>query len=53
MFFIFSSVVTDRTQGGSSYMEGMIEIMIQRRTTKDDWRGVDECLNETGSFTII
>ena len=41
------AVLTDRSQGGSSLMEGSIEIMVQRRTKADDFRGVDEALDET------
>ena len=39
-------VLNDRPQGGSSLEDGEIEIMIQRRTYKDDSRGVHEPLNE-------
>ena len=41
------SVLVDRTQGGSSLIDGSIELMAQRRTLADDARGVDEPLNET------
>lgn len=40
-------VLNDRSQAGSSYNNGNIEIMIQRRLTQDDGRGVGEALNET------
>ncbi|KAL7675291.1 hypothetical protein ACOME3_001554 [Neoechinorhynchus agilis] len=45
-------VVTDRTQGGYSFKRpyepgNTIELMINRRTVKDDGLGVDEVLNET------
>lgn len=40
-------IVTDRSQGGSSLADGCVELMVQRRTLRDDWRGVDEPLNET------
>jgi Glycosyl hydrolases family 38 C-terminal domain/Alpha mannosidase middle domain/Glycosyl hydrolases family 38 C-terminal beta sandwich domain len=43
-------VVTDRSQGGSSLKDGNIEIMVQRRTLRDDSRGVAEALNETNGF---
>ena len=36
------AVVTDRSQGGSSLSNGFLELMVQRRTTKDDFRGVDD-----------
>jgi alpha-mannosidase len=41
------SIVTDRSQGGSSMSDGSIELMIQRRGLHDDARGVAEPLNET------
>ena len=41
------SVVTDRTQGGGSITDGALEIMVHRRTVKDDARGVGEPINET------
>lgn len=41
------SVVTDRTQGGTSLVDGSVELMVQRRTLVDDGRGVDEPMNET------
>ena len=41
------AVMVDRSQGGSSLVDGSIEIMVQRRTLADDSRGVDEPLNET------
>jgi len=37
----------DRAQGGTSFIEGQIEIMIHRRLVADDARGVGEPLNET------
>jgi len=41
------SVLTDRSQGGTSLTDGVLELMVQRRTIKDDARGVGEALNET------
>ncbi|KAJ8675629.1 hypothetical protein QAD02_011415 [Eretmocerus hayati] len=41
------SVLTDRSQGGSSLNEGEIELMLHRRLPQDDGRGVMEGLNET------
>jgi hypothetical protein len=41
------AVATDRTQGGSSLVDGSIELMVQRRTLVDDSRGVAEPMNET------
>lgn len=34
------TLVTDRSQGGSVIKDGNIEIMVNRRTTYDDARGV-------------
>lgn len=34
------SVVTDRSQGGSSMVDGTVELMLHRRMLKDDGRGV-------------
>lgn len=42
------SVVTDRSQGCTSMVDGQLEIMVQRRLLVDDNRGVGEPLNETG-----
>ncbi len=41
------AVVTDRTQGGGSIFDGTIELMVHRRTLTDDYRGVNEPINET------
>ena len=41
------TILTDRSQGGSSLSDGSIELMIQRRLLHDDARGVGEPLNET------
>ena len=43
-------VLNDRSQGGSSLSDGDIELMVHRRTLRDDWRGVGEPLNELGQF---
>lgn len=40
-------VATDRSQGGSSLMEGNVELMLHRRLLHDDAFGVGEALNET------
>ncbi|XP_071952735.1 lysosomal alpha-mannosidase-like [Antedon mediterranea] len=44
------TVLTDRSQGGSSLKNGSIELMIHRRLLVDDYRGVGEPLNESGQF---
>ncbi|KAL6552364.1 hypothetical protein OROHE_007728 [Orobanche hederae] len=41
------SVLVDRSVGGSSIVDGEIEIMLHRRLLHDDGKGVDEALNET------
>jgi hypothetical protein len=40
------SVLVDRTQGGTSRLDGHIELMLQRRLVGDDDRGVAENLSE-------
>lgn len=40
------TVMNDRSQGGSSIEAGRIELMQNRRLFHDDYRGVDENLNE-------
>ena len=42
------TVLTDRTQGGSSLSDGTVELMIHRRLLYDDGFGVHEALNEPG-----
>ena len=41
------AILTDRSRGGGSSVDGSLELKIQRRTVVDDHRGVDEPLNET------
>ncbi|KAJ3614411.1 hypothetical protein NHX12_017985 [Muraenolepis orangiensis] len=41
------TLVTDRSQGGSSIHNGSLEVMLHRRLLYDDVRGVGEPLNET------
>ncbi|BFZ17312.1 hypothetical protein BsWGS_20353 [Bradybaena similaris] len=43
------SVLVDRSQGGTSLGDGDVELMLHRRLTQDDSRGVGEALNELGS----
>ncbi|XP_051024475.1 lysosomal alpha-mannosidase-like [Acomys russatus] len=42
------TVLTDRSQGGSSLQDGSLELMVHRRLLADDGRGVDEALIESG-----
>ena len=44
------TVLNDRSQGGSSMLDGSLELMVHRRLLHDDYRGVGEPLNETGVF---
>ncbi|GLT81598.1 hypothetical protein SLE2022_000390 [Rubroshorea leprosula] len=41
------SVLVDHSVGGSSLVDGQIELMLHRRLLHDDVRGVGEVLNET------
>ncbi|CAF4705994.1 unnamed protein product [Rotaria sp. Silwood1] len=41
------TVLTDRSEGGSSMKDGSIEVMLHRRILHDDSLGVGEPLNET------
>lgn len=41
------TVLTDRSEGGSSLVEGNIELMLHRRLLHDDAFGVGEALNES------
>ncbi|XP_022879255.1 probable alpha-mannosidase At5g13980 isoform X1 [Olea europaea var. sylvestris] len=41
------SVLVDRAVGGSSLVDGQIELMLHRRLLRDDSKGVAEALNET------
>jgi lysosomal alpha-mannosidase len=43
------TLLTDRSQGGSSLTDGSIELMVHRRDLYDDGFGVGEALNETGT----
>lgn len=42
------TVLTDRSQGGTSLRSGEVELMVHRRTLHDDDLGVAEPLNEPG-----
>ncbi|XP_022141414.1 probable alpha-mannosidase At5g13980 [Momordica charantia] len=41
------SLLVDRAVGGSSLVDGQLELMLHRRLLLDDSRGVEEALNET------
>ncbi|KAK2983332.1 hypothetical protein RJ640_016070, partial [Escallonia rubra] len=41
------SILVDRSVGGSSIVDGQLELMLHRRLLHDDGRGVGEALNET------
>ncbi|NXH38318.1 MA2B1 mannosidase, partial [Dicaeum eximium] len=42
------TVLTDRSQGGSSVLDGSLELMVHRRLLHDDGRGLGEALDEPG-----
>ncbi|GMY12972.1 alpha-mannosidase At3g26720-like [Fagus crenata] len=44
------SILVDRSVGGTSLVDGQIELMLHRRLLHDDARGVGEALNETVCF---
>ncbi|GMP34294.1 hypothetical protein CsSME_00007221 [Camellia sinensis var. sinensis] len=41
------SILVDRSVGGSSIVDGQLELMLHRRLLNDDSKGVAEALNET------
>lgn len=47
------TVVTDRSQGGSSLQDGSLELMVHRRLLLDDGRGVQEPLMELGTGSTV
>ncbi|XP_069460399.1 lysosomal alpha-mannosidase-like [Ambystoma mexicanum] len=44
------TVLTDRSQGGTSLTNGSLELMVHRRLVVDDGRGVGEALLEPGEY---
>ena len=40
------SILTDRSQGATSLQNNKLEIMVHRKTLKDDHKGVSEALND-------
>lgn len=42
------AIAVDRSEGGSSMVDGQLELMVHRRLLHDDGRGVGEALNEPG-----
>lgn len=47
------TLVTDRSQGGSSVEDGSLELMVHRRILHDDALGVGEILNEKGNLSVL
>ncbi|XP_052582965.1 lysosomal alpha-mannosidase-like isoform X2 [Peromyscus californicus insignis] len=47
------TVVTDRSQGGSSLKDGSLELMVHRRLLVDDERGLAEPLMDSGTGKIV
>jgi lysosomal alpha-mannosidase len=47
------TIVTDRSRGGASLANGVVENMLHRRLLYDDFRGVGEPLNETNGIRTL
>uniref|UniRef100_A0AC34RFS1 Glycosyl hydrolase family 38 C-terminal domain-containing protein n=1 Tax=Panagrolaimus sp. JU765 TaxID=591449 RepID=A0AC34RFS1_9BILA len=43
------TILTDRSQGGASLVDGQVELMLHRRMYDDDHWGVEEALDEPGN----
>lgn len=46
------TLMNDRSQGGSSLLDGSLEVMINRRILADDNRGVEEPLNSSATVEV-
>ncbi|XP_055975225.1 lysosomal alpha-mannosidase [Sorex fumeus] len=46
------TILTDRSQGGSSLMDGSVELMVHRRLLQDDARGVGEALQDSSGQLV-
>jgi hypothetical protein len=47
------TVMIDRAQGGTSPAEGVVEIMVNRRSTQDDWKGANEGTYEEFPISVL
>lgn len=47
------TILTDRSQGASSLIDGSVELMVHRRLLKDDQRGVGEPLVEDNEGQLV
>ncbi|XP_049645255.1 lysosomal alpha-mannosidase [Suncus etruscus] len=47
------TILTDRSQGASSLIDGSVELMVHRRLLKDDQRGVGEPLLEDNEGQLV
>jgi len=47
------SLSADRAQGGTSLVEGQLEVLLHRRLLSDDGEGLNEPLNETSGMTYM
>ena len=47
------TVLTDRSEGGTSMIDGSLELMLHRRLLYDDGFGMEEALNEPGTLTSL
>lgn len=47
------TVMIDRAEGGTSPEEGVVEIMVNRRSTRDDWKGAGEGTFENYPISVL